>query len=406
MKRTIALLLAGLLLLGLASCGLPIAQGEEKAAETDAPEESAAQGPAITITLGIEAKETDEARLEAALEKLRRTLPDIAVERVQPSPGAALPDLLLLDDESAAAYAASGLLADLSEEPLAAALLEQMTPADRTRAVDAGGACYALPARGAETWCLFIDDGAFRAAGTEPPRSREELTAALAAAARTGRTLVLCPEEDEAALAFFEGFLTVRDERGLNALFRGESGPYDESLRLAADELYRLSRAGAVSLMTAEEAAACWQAGEAAAIFVRERQASAAVAALGEDAHLLPLPGVVLREGESLAVSAASEHRALAVETGCLLCKCLAEFDRQTGCGACLTLPGETAGSAPLTRELTAYRSETEAFTRLEPERAPALAEALAEGVRELLRGTMTPDEFAEAAGLALDAQP
>lgn len=403
MKRVFALLLAGLLMPGLAACGLPALRPEETTAPptvSAAPAPENEPGAALTLTVGAEG-ESDPARLDYALARLGETLPDITVERAASISEAALPDLLLLSDEAAPGYAAAGLLAPLAGEPKAEALLARMTETERSRAFTPEGELFLLPAHGAESWCLFVSDAAFAACGVEAPRSMGELTAALERA-HGGAALALCPDEDEAALAFFEGFLSAEDGRGLNALFAGETSPYDESFRLAADKLYRLARAGAVTLTDDENKNALWSSGEAAALFAPEGEA----AALGEGAHLLPWRTVFAAAGEGLAVSGACEHRELAVETACLLCEYMAEYDAQTGCGAGLTLPDVPGGDTALSEELAAYRAGLTELPRLRQETAPALAGAVAEGVRELLRGTVTPEEFQEIAAMALDARP
>ena len=401
MKKITALLLAGLLLLSLSACGLPLLPGRAPAAEPSAAPESAdpepeEAAPAVTLYLGAApADEAESERLDAALTRLREALPDIAVERVPlPGAGGALPDLLMpASGERLEELAAAGLLADLAEEPAAAALLKKLIPAERER-LPAEGPVYALPQRGAEFYGLFADGAVFEANGIAAPRTLDELGPAAAALADRGVTaLPLCLEDDAAALAFFEIFLSGFDERGLNALFRGELSPYDRAVWQAADAICRLRRADAATLLSREAAEALRDEGGAALRFAAEREA----------AGLSPLPcRAVLAGGEGwLAVSAASEHRDLAVDAACLLCGFLAEYDLNRG-GACLALSGE--GAEPGT--LGAYRQTLESFTVLEPGISPELAAAAAEGVRELLRGTMTPDEFAEYTAMTLDARP
>lgn len=401
MKRVFALLLAGLLTLSLAACGLPALRPRE-AAPNESADPAAEEAPAGGLTLTVGTKgETDPDRLDYALKRLRETLPDIAVERAAAEDEARLPDLLLLDEDSAAALAASGLLVPLAGERKAEALLARLTETERARALAQGEELYLLPAHGAESWCLFVSDAVFAACGVEAPRGMDELTAALERA-RGGAALALCSEDDEALLAFFEGFLSAEDGRGLNALFAGETSPYDESFRRAAEKLYRLGRAGAVTLTDDESRKALWESGALAALFAPEGEA----AALGKGAHLLPWSPVLAVSGEWLAVSAGCEHREPAVETACLLCEYMAEYDAQTGCGAGLTLKDAPGGDGPLAQELAAYRAGLTELPRLRQETAPALAAGAADGVRELLRGSMTPEEFQEIAAMTLDARP
>ncbi len=405
MKKYTALLLAGLLLI-LTACGLPLPSREEPAAgETAAPEElepeptpTPVPTPSVTLRLGAD---DGGARLAYAVDRLRTALPDIAVELTAlPAEGEALPDLLLCGADRCAAWAGQGLLAELTEEPAALALLDRLAPAERPAARSDEDALFALPARGADVWRLYLN-GAFFPDGL--PQTVSELTAA---AGKLAAPIALCLDGDGAALAFFEGVLTRHDERGINALLRGETSPYDETVHRAADELYRLGRAGAAALLDAEACEALWLGGGAAAIFAPESDAARFAEALGGELHLLRWSPVLAGEGEKLAVSADTAHRALAVDTACLLCEYLAAYDLQQGCGACAAIPdaAETEGAAA--QELTALRRETAALTRLEPDRQPRLAAALAEGVRELLNGSMTPDEFVEAAAMTLDVRP
>lgn len=408
MKKRLALLLAGLLLLGLAGCGLPFLKTEESApeaaglTEAAAPEESTRPAPAVTLTLG--AAEGEDARLDYAVDRLRQTLPDIALERAAlPVLEAAQPDLLLLEESAVAGYAAAGLLADLTGEAKAAALLEALAPAERAAIPE--GTLWALPQRAAEAEIFLVNDAVFAAAGVSAPRSLEELPAAAAALAAQGEpALILCPEDGVAAQALLEAFLWEEDGHGLRALYRGERSPYDEAFLKAAGALYRLGRADAVSLLSREERDALWLGGGAALIFVREDEAARSVDALGETVHLLPCRGVAAREDAALAVSAASEHPSLAVDAACLLCGYLAEYDLRFGCGAGLAYP-MAAGEAPagLARELAAFHAETSELTRLTPETEPALADTLTEGVWELLRGSMMPEELVELAAMALE---
>ena len=403
MKRIAALLLAGLLLLILTACGLPAPRQDEPAAEeTAAPEEieetpAPAPTPSVTLRLGTEKSE----RLDYALERLQTALPDIAVElTAPPAEGEALPDLLLCAAEDCAAYAADGRLAELTEDAAALALLEKLAPAERALALSDEGALFALPAGGADVWRLCLN-GAFFPDGL--PQTVSEL---LTAAGTPGTPIALCLDSDEAALAFLEGILTRHDERGINALLRGETSPYDETVRRAADELYRLHRAGGVRLLDAESCEALWLGGEAAATFVRESAAARAAAALGDGLHLLRWSPVLAGEGAKLAVSADAAHRSLAVDAACLLCEYLAAYDLQRGSGVCTAFPDAAEAQGATAQELSALRRETAALTRLAPETNPRLAAALAEGVRELLSGSMTPDEFVEVAAMTLDARP
>ena len=394
MKKITALLLAGLLLSLLAACGLPFAPRSTPEPTPSAPEESAPEPeptPSVTLRLAAAVGGEEEARWAYALERLETALPDVAVTFAAPGEAA---ELLLLGESEMDARAAAGDLADLAAEPSALALLEALPPALREGAVTPEGELFALPARAAETWCLFFRASRFAAAPDTPTALFEGLAGQDAPA-------LLCPDEDEALLAFFEGVYRSYDERGLNGLFRGETSPYDEAVRQSAYALYRLGRAGAVSLTGADEALAQWETG-AAALFARE----GAAGALGEEARLLPWGAVRAGEGAFLAVAADAAHPSLAAAAACELCRGLAAYDLRENAGACVTLPDEAAAGTPLAQELSAYRRALTACVRLEPETAPALAEALSTGVRELLLGTMTPDEFAEIAALALDARP
>ena len=357
MKKLAALLLAGLMTISLAACSLPglrPAEQEPEPTPAEAPGESAAPEPLrLRLAIGEEVEGLDD-----ALERLRAARPDLAVERVTEEAGA---DLLLLGAEEIAAAAAAGRLAELPELP-------------------DGGLC----ARPAQTLCLLINDAAFTAAGIEPPQTAAELPdAAAALSARGGEGLLLCQDDDTTALAFLEGALEACGADGVNALLDGTAAPHDEAVLRAAELLCRLGRGGAVRLLPRGEAEERWRSGGAGAFFAPDGTA-------GPDGALRRLPwgSVCVDAGAFLAVSAASGHRTEAADAARFLSEYLSAYERR-------------AGGAP-----EEYRETLTELTTLAPEDSPALASALADGVRELLRGAMIPDEFAESAALTLDARP
>lgn len=401
MKKILALLLAGLLLASLAACGAPLAPaatgapaGEPAEAPEESAQESVFEGPAVTLRLGAPEDAALCARLDHALEQLRQELPDVAVERVPLAEGEAY-DLLVLSEGESEARCAGGSVAELTKEPEAAALLEKLLPVERARL---GAKLTGLPLDAAEFYVVFANKAVFEERGLALPEDAEGLIACARALAQAGRGLFTSDAETQELL--FALLLRAHDGRGPEAVCGGEASPYDEAWRLAADELYRLQRAGA---FIAESEA------EAALLLAPSGEAPRASELWGEDAALLRLPWAgrgenalgPAAEPRVLAVSAASEHPTLAVTAACRLCELVSRYDGLHGCGGVL---GEDASGADgAAGEVAACRAELSAVAVYETPGDAAFAAALEEGVRELCAGRMTADEFVEFAALSLD---
>lgn len=401
MKKILALLLAGLLLASLAACGLPLAPAATEA-PAEAPEENsqeaasenACAGPAVTLRLGAPEDAALCARLDEALEQLRQELPDIAVERV-PLAEEETCDLLVLSASESAARCAGGSVAELTKEPEAAALFEKLLPAERARL---GAKLTGLPLDAAEFYCFFANKAVFEELGLALPEDIEGLIACARTLAPAGRGLFTADAETGELL--FALLLRAHDGRGAEAVCSGEASPYDQTWWLAADELYRLQRAGAF-LAESEE--------EAALLLVPSGEAPRVSELWGEDAALLRFPWAGIGEkalgpaGEPrvLAVSTASEHPTLAVTAACRLCELVSRYDGLYGCGGVLS--EDASGACAPAEEAAVCRAGLSAVAEYTLPSEAALAAALEEGVRELCAGRMTPDEFVEFAALSLD---
>ena len=334
------------------------------------------------------------ARLDEALEQLRQELPDIAVERV-PLAEEETCDLLVLSASESAARCAGGSVAELTKEPEAAALFEKLLPAERARL---GAKHTGLPLDAAEFYCFFANKAVFEELGLALPEDIEGLIACARTLAPAGRGLFTADAETGELL--FALLLRAHDGRGAEAVCSGEASPYDQTWWLAADELYRLQRAGAF-LAESEE--------EAALLLVPSGEAPRVSELWGEDAALLRFPWAGIGEkalgpaGEPrvLAVSTASEHPTLAVTAACRLCELVSRYDGLYGCGGVLS--EDASGACAPAEEAAVCRAGLSAVAEYTLPSEAALAAALEEGVRELCAGRMTPDEFVEFAALSLD---
>ncbi len=399
MKKTAALLLCLSLLLSLAACSLRSEQETPSETVTTpataAPKRSESRA-SVTLRLAV-SPDGETAGLDRALAQLKKELPDIAVtteELTDEALAGELPDLLLLSEAEGRALAAEGRLVELTELAEAAGALASLPAAERALLQTEEGELFLLPAVPAETWCLFANEALFAAHGLALPQSTAELLDCARVFGAAGETLLAVDAEEESVLALLE--LYLRGEGcSLAALFGGEESPYDEAVLAAAQAICRLQRTNAVVCLEREECETRFHTGEAAAIFAPEREATAARDTLGESAVLLPLPLTgsgeaalsAQPEGWALAVSASSGHQTLAVTAACRLCELLRE----------------EPGSDPLSASLAARRAALREIFPIAHASGAGVETAFASGARELLLGTMTPDEFVECAELAFE---
>ncbi len=394
MKKTAALLLCLSLLLSLSACSLPFGQRESGG---EAPRASEAPARRGSVTLQLAADESGTAGLDRALAQLKKELPGIGVSRAEltgDTLSGQLPDLLLLSRVEAQRLADEGKLLALTGQPEAADTLSALPAAELAFWQAGEGRLFLLPTAPVETWCLFANEARFAAHGLALPQSAEELLDCARVFGDAGETLLAVDAEEESLLALLE--LCLRGAgSSLPAIFSGEESPYDEAVLAAAQELYRLQRTNAVVCLTREECETRFHTGEAAVYFAPEHEAAAARDTLGEAAVLLPLP--LFGSGETalgaepgapvLAVSASSEHPAEAVTAACRLCELLRE----------------EPGSDPLSASLSARRAALRELLPAAHAPEASIDAAFASGVKELLLGTMTPDEFVECAELAFE---
>jgi len=232
MKKSIAsLVLAALIILGLAGCGSgnksdnAAPSGSQSAVQSDssasesASVEPAAEKKKLTLWFYFEGKERFD-KIKVLTDGYTKLHPNVEVEPVfipfadfkkRLSVGLAasdLPDLVVIDNPDTAAYSAMGLFADITDKIAAWPDKDQFFPGPWSSTI-LDGKQYAIPL-GSNNLALFYNEKMLADAGVEPPTTWDELRTAAKALTKNGVTGIgiAAPGNEEGTFQFLPWLLS------------------------------------------------------------------------------------------------------------------------------------------------------------------------------------------------------
>ena len=437
MKKFLAIILALSMVFALCACGSKTeAPAPAPAQDAEAPAEDAGPTP---VTLRVYVRYSDDDTIKPydyAAACLAEDMPWVTLE-LEPMPAddgvklksmvatGDLPDIFALSGSDLLnSMIQAGAVVDLTDNIKANGYLEKVLPAAESKLYHESGAVYTLPYTGTEVALLFVNPAIFEQYNVEYPTTIDEWVAAAETFKAAGLTTVpIFAKEAWIASAFYDALVTRYIPEGTTALHYGTASIRDEGYLKAAQDLVRLSDAGAfpagVTTLNYEQAAALWYEGGSAMFFSGQWEIDSTQNAMGESIDWIPIPAATEEAFEAsqyafvggkgspagLGVSAWSKNFDVAVDVACYLAEKYAEYNyTQRGSSTIAVRVDKPMEVTPpvMLGKLAEWMPKITSTTELWPTKNAELGTVIGEGVQSMLAGAMTAEEFIESVALVL----
>lgn len=433
MKKTLALILAAIMLLSMAACGNtePNPQTTPTADPTASTDPNGEPDP-VTLRISVRYSDDDTTKpYDYAVACLAEDMPWVTLE-LDPMPAddgvrlksqmatGDMPDIFsMAGGELLESAITAGAICDLTDKIVDNGFFDKVLPAAYSKLYHTDGKAYTLPYTGTEVVLLYVNKDIFEQYDVEIPTTLDELVeAAEVFSANDVTTLPIFGKESWICNALYDCLVTRYIPDGLSGLNEGHS-VREEGYLKAAQDLARLAAAGAfptgVTTLNYEQATNLWYNGESAMFLNGQWEIDTTVAKLGDSADWIPIPAASAEEYETsqyaftggkgtaagLGVCAWSDNLDIAVDVACYLAEKYAEYNyTQRGSSTIAVAcdkPMEVEPPQMLVKlaEVMPKITSTTVFAGMGGNME--LFTVLGEGTQCLLAGVMTPEDFIES---------
>ncbi len=434
MKKTLALLLAAVMLLGMAACGTDVPDSPTATPSADAAVTKDPNADPDPVTLRISVRYSDDDTIKPydyAVACLAEDMPWVTLE-LDPMPAddgvrlksqmatGDMPDIFsMAGGDLLNSAITAGAICDLTDRIVDNGFFDKVLPAAYSKLYHTDGKSYTLPYTGTEVVLLFVNKDIFEQYDVEIPKTLDELVKAAEVFSANGVTMLpIFGKESWICNSLYDCIVTRYIPDGLSGLNEGHS-IREEGYLKAAQELARLAEAGAfptgVTTLNYEQATNLWYNGESAMFLNGQWEIDTTVASLGDSADWIPIPAASAEEYETsqyaftggkgsaagLSVCAWSDNLDIAVDVACYLAEKYAEYNyTQRGSSTIAVAcdkPMEVEPAQMLVKlaEIMPKITSTTIFAGMGGNME--LFTVLGEGTQSLLAGVMTPEQFIES---------
>lgn len=367
-RKTAALSLSLVIMLGLAACGgsnnaspsaseAASSESASASASASAPASEAA-APEEAVKLRIYAQyagEDTEAPYNYAIAELKKEMPNVELEldiqaqddgqklKTYAATGN-LPDIFQAGQDIISTFKQSGNILELDSYVDSLGFREATLPSAMNTLVSDDGHTYAFPYAGNEMILLFYNKEIFEKFGVKVPTNYDELKTAVETFKKNDIVpLSMFAKEKWPGVALFDIFATRMDEGGVLKLDKGQAKASDESYRAAAEKLSEFVKLGLLAKgatsMNYDQAAALFYEGKAAMFLNGQWEIDGSTKALGDKVGWMFYPGVDAANAEATklvfsggggpggyAVSPHTKDPELAAKVAAFLSRKYAEF--------------------------------------------------------------------------------
>lgn len=376
MKKTLALLLALVMVIGLATgCAKPAPVAEAT------PEETTAAAPVEEkVTLRIYAQYADDDTkipYDYAVAELAKAYPNVTLEldvqaqddgqKLQTYAATGnLPDIFQVGQTQIETFKESGNIMVLNDVAKSSGYLDLAHKTADSIIYNADGNIYAFPYAGNELVMWYYNKAVFEQYGVKVPETQEELLAAVKTFKENGIIpMSIFAKEKWITTALYDSILTRYLPEGLMALDMGKANATDEPFVKAAEALKALVDAGmfpeGATNLNYDQAAALFYEGKAAMFINGQWEVEGSTTKLGDKVDWMWYPVVAGNEANKTALAGGgaaggyavnpdSKHKELAAEVAAFISQkyCEAKYMKRSNPILALDVTGIVTPEKPL----------------------------------------------------------